>query len=140
MRHSNAMNTTANNPGVWPCVQYPDGEAARVFLTEVFGFTETITVRGEDGKTILHAELGWPEGGGVMYGSAQPDTHPEYPQPCGIQWLYVATADPDAVYRRALDAGATIVTEPYDADYGSRNVCIADPGGHVWTFGTYQGS
>ncbi|WP_020497887.1 VOC family protein [Sciscionella marina] len=134
------MTTQLNNPGVWPCLQYTDAEAARVFLTEVFGFTETLTVRSEDGTKILHAELRWPEGGGVMYGDAQPDNHPEYPQPTGIQWLCVVTADPDAVHRRAVEAGAKIVAEPYDADYGARNVCIADPGGHVWTFGTYAGS
>lgn len=129
-----------NNPGVWPCLMYEDAEAARVFLTEVFGFTETLTVRGDDGSAIVHAELTWPEGGGVMYGTAQKSPHTQMPQPSGIQWLFVVTDDPDAVYRRAKDAGATIVLEPYDADYGSRNVAIADPQGHVWTFGTYKGS
>lgn len=132
--------TEQNNPGVWPCLMYDDAEAARLFLTEVFGFTETLTVRGDDGASIVHAEMRWPEGGGVMYGTAQRGSHPEVPEPTGTQWLCVVTADPDAVYRRARDAGATVVMEPYDADYGSRNVAIADPQGHVWTFGTYQGS
>lgn len=132
--------TTTNNPGVWPCLQYQDAETARRFLTEVFGFAETITVRGEDGTSIVHAELTWPEGGGVMYGDAPEHNHPEQPRPNDIQWLYVVTADPDAVHRRARDAGAEIVTEPYDADYGSRNVAIADPAGNVWTFGTYAGT
>lgn len=129
-----------NSPGIWPCLKYDDAEAARVFLTDVFGFTETLTVRGEDGATIVHAELTWPEGGGVMYGSAQNGQHAEIPQPTGIQWVCVATDDPDAVYRRAKDAGATIVMEPYNADYGARNTAIADPQGHIWTFGTYKGS
>jgi uncharacterized glyoxalase superfamily protein PhnB len=134
------MSEQQNNPGVWPCLTYDDAEAARVFLTEVFGFTETLTVRGADGSTIVHAELTWPEGGGVMYGSASEAQHPEMPVPTGIQWLCVATADPDAVHRRAVAAGATVVMEPYDTDYGARNVALADPQGHVWTFGTYTGS
>jgi uncharacterized glyoxalase superfamily protein PhnB len=132
--------TEKNDPGVWPCLSYEDADAARQFLVEVFGFTETLTVRGDDGTSIVHAELTWPEGGGIMYGSAQDTQHPEMPQPTGGQWLYVVTGDPDAVYRRARDAGAKIVMEPYDTDYGSRNVAIADPQGHIWTFGTYVGS
>lgn len=112
------------NPDVWQCLLYDDAEAARVFLTEVFGFTETLAVRDDDGNTIVHAELAWPEGGGVMYGNAQTDAHTGMPRPTGIQGLYVVTADPDTVYRRAADAGATIVMQPYDADYGSRNVAI----------------
>jgi uncharacterized glyoxalase superfamily protein PhnB len=129
-----------NNPGIWPCLMYDDADVARVFLTEVFGFTETLTVRDENGSAVLHAEMIWPEGGGLMYGTAKNGQHAGMPQPTGIQWLYVVTCDPDAVYRRAKDAEARIVMEPYDTDYGSRNVSIADPQGHVWTFGTYPGA
>jgi len=125
---------------VWPCVIYRDAEAARVFLTEVFGFTETLTVRDEkDSTRIVHAELKWPEGGGLMYGSG--GNHHDYPEPApGTQWLCVYTADPKAVYERAVAAGAKIVTEPYDTDYGAHNVAIADLDGNIWTFGTYQGA
>ncbi|MBO0840196.1 MAG: VOC family protein [Sciscionella sp.] len=134
------MTQNPNNPGVWPSVIYPDAEAARKFLTEVFGFTETETVRDADGSKIVHGELRWPEGGGIMYGDAAEDNHPDFPQPQGIQWLYVVTADPDAVHKRAVEAGATIVREPSDTDYGSRDVSIADLAGNVWTFGTYPGA
>jgi uncharacterized glyoxalase superfamily protein PhnB len=128
---------TTDNPGVWPCLMYRDAEAARLFLTEVFGFTETLTVRDND--RIAHAEVKWPEGGGVMYGSA--GNNPDYPQPVpGTQWVCVYTKDPDVVYRRAVEAGAKIVTEPYDTDYGAHNVGIADSEGNIWTFGTYQGA
>ena len=128
-----------NDPGVWASLSYRDAEAARTFLTEVFGFTETLTVHNEDKSRIAHAELKWPEGGGVMYGSV--GNHPEYPQPVpGTHWVYVCTKDVDAVYRRAVEAGAKVITEPYETDYGSRNVAIADLEGNMWTFGTYQGA
>lgn len=132
--------TEKNTAGVWPCLLYDDAEEARAFLTDVFGFIEALTVRGADDNTIVHGELRWPEGGGVMFGSTRGDGHDAVPTPGGVQWLYVVTDDPDAVHRRAEDAGARIVMEPYDADYGSRNVAIADPRGNVWTFGTYRGS
>lgn len=50
------------------------------------------------------------------------------------------TQDADAVYRRAIEAGARIVREPYEADYGSRNVVLADPEGNIRAFGTYRGA
>ncbi|ASR34787.1 glyoxalase [Prauserella marina] len=128
-----------NNPGVWPSLLYRDAEAARTFLTEVFGFTETLTVRAEDGVAIAHGELVWPEGGGIMYGSRSECGH-DLPKPESPQWIYVVADDPDAVYGRALAAGATIAEKPYDTDYGSRNVGIADTEGNVWTFGTYPGT
>lgn len=134
------MSNEPNNPGVWPGLLYADAEAARTFLTEVFGFTETLTVRDDAAKTIVHAELKWPEGGGVMYGTRGGAHHDGLPQPAGISWLCVATDDPDAVYDRAVAAGAKVVQEPYDTDYGSHNVGIADPEGNIWTFGTYKGA
>lgn len=134
------MSNEPNNPGVWPALLYADAEAARTFLVEVFGFTETLTVRGDDGRTIVHGELKWPEGGGVMYGSRHKHPDGDVPEPTGIGWLCVATDDPDGVHRRAVAAGAKVVHEPYDTDYGSRNVGIADPEGNVWTFGTYKGA
>jgi uncharacterized glyoxalase superfamily protein PhnB len=125
---------------VWPCLMYRDAEAARVFLTEVFGFTETLTVRDEkDSTRIAHAELKWPEGGGIMYGSL--GNHPDYPQPVpGTQWICVYTKDPDAVYQRVVAAGGKVTADPYDTEYGARNVGLADSEGNVWTFGTYQGA
>lgn len=129
-----------NNPGVWPCFIYDDAEAARVFLTEVLGFTETLTVRDDaDPNRIVHAEANWPEGGGIMYGSG--GNQHDYPQPKpGTQWVCVATQDVDGVHQRVQRSGGRVVTEPHDTGYGSRNVVVADPEGNVWTFGTYQGA
>jgi uncharacterized glyoxalase superfamily protein PhnB len=134
------MSETTSNPAVWPCLIYRDAEAARVFLTDVFGFTETLTVRGEDDPNrIVHAEVKWPEGGGVMFGSG--GNHPEYPEPVpGTQWVNVWTADPKAIHDRSVSAGAKIVAELHETDYASSNVGIADPEGNVWTFTTYQGA
>ncbi|MBK1786734.1 VOC family protein [Prauserella cavernicola] len=134
------MNNAMNNPGVWPSVLYDDADAARRFLIDVFGFTEALVVRGDDSGSIVHGELRWPEGGGVMFGS-RGQSHGGVAEPSArTQWIYVVTADPDAVYRRALDAGATISDKPRDTDYGSRNVGIVDPEGTNWIFGTYPGA
>ena len=55
----------------------------------------------------------------------------------GGKSTYVAVEDTDAVYARAKAAGATILEEPVDRDYGSRDFICADPEGNVWSFGTY---
>lgn len=128
-------------PGVWPSVLYDDITAARRFLTGVLGFTETLIVPDETGDRVVHGELRWPEGGGVMVGSRGPDTHGGSGASASApQWIYVVTADPDAVHDRARAAGASIEQAPHDTDYGSRNVAIADPEGTVWIFGTYPGT
>lgn len=130
-KEDEARNTSA--PGVWPGLGYQDARAGLRFLTEVLGFTESLTVDGDQGR-IEHAELLWPEGGGVMFGSLGPKDTP------GTAGVYVVTADPDSVHERAVEAGATVRHAPYDTDYGSRNVTLLDPEGNSWTFGTYAGA
>jgi uncharacterized glyoxalase superfamily protein PhnB len=43
-----------------------------------------------------------------------------------------------ALYDSAKAAGAEIVLEPTDQDYGSRDFSVRDPEGNIWAFGTYQ--
>jgi|SRR4051794_20286259 uncharacterized glyoxalase superfamily protein PhnB len=123
---------------VWPCVNYTDARAAITFLTTVLGFTETIAV-GE-GDVVHHAELVWPEGGGVMLGSAGRQESEFSQKPVGAASVYVVTDDPDRLYRQATSAGARIVQDLEDTDYGSRTFSLADPEGNLWSFGTYRGA
>ena len=51
----------------------------------------------------------------------------------------MVTDDVDAVYQRAKAAGAEIIAEPHDTDYGSHDFAAADPEGNRWSFGTYRG-
>ena len=51
---------------------------------------------------------------------------------------YVATTDVDALCARARLAGATIVSEPHDTEFGSRDFTACDGEGYVWHFGTYH--
>jgi uncharacterized glyoxalase superfamily protein PhnB len=123
---------------VWPCINYRDAVAAIEFLTGAFGFQSTLV--HEDGGHIRHAELRWPEGGGIMVGSESPDGTPFERLPTGSSGLYVVTDDPDTVFERATRAGATVIHGLKDEDYGSRGFTVADPEGNLWSFGTYRGS
>ncbi|MFE6056628.1 VOC family protein [Kitasatospora sp. NPDC056446] len=135
------MDTTETPaPQVWPSLRATDARALIRFLVEAFGFREVVAY-GE-GEFVAHAELAWPEGGGVMLGSARetPGGADSWPGRPGGFTAYVVTADPDGVHARALAAGARITTAPYETDYGSRDFAAADPEGNHWYFGTYPGA
>jgi uncharacterized glyoxalase superfamily protein PhnB len=52
--------------------------------------------------------------------------------------VYVVIADVDAHCARARRAGAEILSEPADQDYGGRAYTCRDPGGYIWDFGSYD--
>lgn len=125
-------------PQVWPTLRAADACGLIRFLVDAFGFEET-AVYGE-GDHVDHAELSWPEGGGVMLGSGpKPGGDDTWPVQPGGFGAYVVTADPDAVHARAKAAGAEIITELHETDYGSRDFAARDPEGNRWSFGTYAG-
>jgi PhnB protein len=51
--------------------------------------------------------------------------------------LYLYLEDVDAVYRKALDAGATSVRELIDEFYGDRSGCVRDAWGNQWWLATH---
>ncbi|GAA0372401.1 VOC family protein [Actinoallomurus spadix] len=127
-----------NEIRVWPALRYKDAHAAIRFLVDAFGFEE-VTVHEDDGR-VAHAELRAPGGGGVMLGSAERPDSAIAGLPPGTGAVYVVTGAPDAVYERAVAAGATVVQGITDEDYGSRGFTVRDPEGVFWSFGTYAGA
>jgi uncharacterized glyoxalase superfamily protein PhnB len=135
----NAKTTTAT---VIPTMRYDDAEAAVKWLCEAFGFEKHLVVPGEDG-TIVHAQLVFGNGM-VMLGSASESEFDSLQKPPSAlggvvsQSPYIIVEDADKHYARAVAAGAEIVVEINDADYGGRDYSCRDPEGHVWNFGTYD--
>jgi uncharacterized glyoxalase superfamily protein PhnB len=130
--------TTPPAPTVWHSLSYDDASAAIEFLTTVFGFVAKGVYYEDDAKTkIVHAQLDWPPGGGIMLGSTP---RPEgWPDTRGRASAYCVTTEPDAVYARALAAGVTVLREIRDEDYGGRGFSVLDPEGNQWSFGSYPG-
>jgi uncharacterized glyoxalase superfamily protein PhnB len=124
-------------PQVWPTLRADDARALIRFLVEAFGFEETV-VYGE-GDRVDHAQLSWPPGGGIMLGSANRGPDDKWALRPGTFGAYVVVDDVDALHERAVAAGAEIVREPFDTDYGSRDFAARDPEGNLWQFGTYRG-
>jgi uncharacterized glyoxalase superfamily protein PhnB len=130
------MSDNTPPPQVWPSLRARDAHALIRFLVDAFGFEDTAVYA--DGDTVHHAQLDWPPGGGIMLGSAGPGQDDGAVAP-GSFAAYVVTDEPDALFARATAAGAKVLREPYDTDYGARNFTVADPEGNHWAFGTYRG-
>lgn len=135
----NAKITTAT---VIPTIRYNDATAAIEWLCEAFGFEKHLVVPGEGG-TIVHAQLVFGNGM-VMLGSARASEFDGLQKPPSAlggavsQSLYIIVEDADKHYARAVAAGAEIVMEIKDEDYGGRGYSCRDPEGHVWHFGSYD--
>jgi uncharacterized glyoxalase superfamily protein PhnB len=131
--------TTSRSP-IWPVLSYRDARAALSFLHEAFGFEERAAyARDDDASVIEHAEMRWPAGGGVMFGTAAKDDSPFGRRVPGNDAVYVVCDDPDGLFQRATAAGAEVVRGLRDEDYGSRGFTVRDPEGNLWSFGTYAG-
>jgi uncharacterized glyoxalase superfamily protein PhnB len=118
-------------------LRYKDAHAAIDFLVEAFGFEKKAVHEGEEG-TVAHAELTF-DGEMIMLGSeATGDDARRLMVDTGPAWTYVVVDDPDAHFERSKGAGAEVVLEPTDQDYGGRDYTVRDHEGHLWTFGTYR--
>lgn len=123
---------------VIPALRYADAPAAIEFLVTAFGFEARMVVEGEGG-IVEHAQL--VHGAGmVMLGS---DRDNEFGRVVGSDGrssvsIYVVVDDVGAHAETARAAGAEIVSEPEDQDYGGSNYVVRDPEGHVWSFGEYS--
>ena len=130
--------TTTTTTRVWPVLAFRDARSAIRFLGDAFGL-EPVAVHPEHGP-VVHAELRWPGGGGVMLSDAARPDGLLSSRPTGAASVYLVTADPDGMFDRARAAGAEVVLGLRDEDYGSRGFTVRDPEGNLWSFGTYVGA
>jgi uncharacterized glyoxalase superfamily protein PhnB len=119
---------------VYPSLRYRDARAAIDFLQRAFGF-EPLHVYDDDKGGVAHAEMRAGKGI-VMFGDSTGSDR--WGDHIGHGWVYVAVPEVDELFARARDAGAEIVMEPTDQDYGSRDFAARDPEGNLWNFGTYR--
>src|SRR5262245_37956929 len=112
---------------IYPSLFYDDAPAAIEWLCRAFGFTKRLVVPGPNG-TVMHSELSL-GAGVIMVGSARSERGLLSPRslPGANQALCVQVDDPDAHYARAKGAGAVILQEVKDEDYGSRGYMARDP-------------
>ncbi len=116
-----------------PYLLYEDGAAAIDFLTKAFGFEEVM--RMDEGGVVNHAELRLGDDS-VMLGDPGEDYEAPNKANHRTSLVHVYVDDVDAHYERAKAAGAEIVQEPTDQEYGDRRYDAKDPEGQLWSFAT----
>lgn len=117
---------------ITPYLYYEDVGAALKFLSKAFGFRKFGRPMRRDGK-INHAAM---KLGDDLVMMGCPPSGYRNPKHLGqaTQSLYVNVDDVDKHFARAKKAGAKILEEPGDTEYGHRRYGAEDPEGHEWYF------
>jgi uncharacterized glyoxalase superfamily protein PhnB len=118
-----------------PYLAYADAPAALAFLCDAFGFEEKFRMPMDDGR-IGHAEIAYRDNT-LFLASVWKEVGAASPRDlAGVHCqIYCIVDDVDAHFRRARDAGATVINEPADQPYGERTYRAMDLEGHRWIFG-----
>ena len=113
-----------------------DGLAALEFYQRAFG-AEVVRKLVMDGK-LMHSEL---RIGDSLFSVSDPFeafglAAPREGEPLSASIL-IYTVDVDALYDRAIAAGATEINRPSDQFHGDRAGSLKDPFGHRWMLATH---
>jgi uncharacterized glyoxalase superfamily protein PhnB len=118
---------------VTPYLVTEDGNGLLDFVQRAFGAKELMRATTPTG---VHGEVRIGDSqlmiGGGIAGQKFPSTlHPTA--------LHIYVQDADAVFKKALAAGATLIDEPRDQEYGERSATVKDAAGNFWYIATHRG-
>jgi uncharacterized glyoxalase superfamily protein PhnB len=122
-------NRSVPTDAVLPHVVYQDLDEAIVWLNRAFGFCEHYRY----GEPISGAQMrlgnAW-----IMVRKAREGQESPARLGYGTQSLTVFVEDVDRHFQRAKAAGAKIVEEPHETEYGEYQFAAEDLDGHHWLF------
>ena len=111
------------------------GEEAIRFYQDAFGAKEEMRGLADDGKRLMHAHLTI-NGGPLLLNDDFPVFRggTDLPAPTGMR-LHLEVPDADAVWDKAVAAGATVRMPLENQFWGSRYGQLEDPFGFSWSIG-----
>jgi PhnB protein len=112
-----------------PWLSVRRGAEAVEYYTTAFGAVELHHHENDDGEIVSRLAFG----GAEFWLADDPSGSPET-LGAGSVRMIVRVDDPDALFARAVAAGATVIAEMYE-DHGWRIGRVRDPFGHHWEFG-----
>jgi PhnB protein len=118
---------------VTPYLVAEDGNALIDFAKQAFGAEELLrmkTLTGVHGEVRIGDSV-------MMIGGGTPGH--KFPATLHPNALHVYVQDADAVCKNAVAAGATLVDEPRDQEYGERSATVKDAAGNFWYIATHKG-
>ena len=121
---------------VTPYLMAPDIEPLIAFAKQVFGAEETYRTIGSAGGTHCELRIG---DSMLMLGGGPSHGVDDRRFSSRLVGLHVYVEDADAVFQRALDAGAESLGAPEDRPYGERAGFVRDVAGNHWYIATHQG-
>jgi uncharacterized glyoxalase superfamily protein PhnB len=107
------------------------------FYKKAFGATEMLRMPGPGGK-LIHAMLRIGDSPLMLvdefqeWGSKSPNTLNGT-----AVTIHLQVPDADALFARAVEAGATVVMPMADMFWGDRYGIVSDPFGHAWSIATH---
>jgi PhnB protein len=114
------------HPTLIPHLTVSDAKQAIAFYQAAFGAEPGMVSTMPDGK-VMHADLRI--GTSVIFLN---DPFGPLPTPAGVT-LHLGSADVDAAWKRAVDAGAEVVMPLANQFWGDRYGLLKDPFGHTWS-------
>jgi PhnB protein len=115
---------------VTPMLIVDDAAGFLAFLQSAFGAKDRGTMYMPDGK-VAHAEV--VIGDSIVMVSDANEAFPAQPSA-----LHLYVDDSDAVYNKAVAAGATAVRPVQDQFYGDRSGNVKDRWGNLWDISTHK--
>ena len=114
-----------------PLLSVRGGASAVDFYKAAFGAEELFRVTAEDGAVVAQMSVG---GAQFWVADESPENQNFSPESLGGSTvrMVMVVGDPDAVFARAVEAGARVVYAMEDQPYGWRAGRVADPFGHHW--------
>lgn len=116
-----------------PMLSVRDGATAVEFYKAAFGAIEVFRVEDPAGAVVSRLSV---EGAEFWVADESPEHANFSPETVGggTVRMILTVPDPDAMFVRAVDAGARSVV-PVEDNYGWRLGRVADPFGHHWEIG-----
>ena len=123
-------------------MHYKNARSAIDWLCNAFGFEKHLIVEGEN-NTIAHAQLTF--GNSMIMLSSEDDGEygklvntPDSLNGKNTQVPYIVVEKIDEHYEKAAAAGAKILIEIKDEEYGGRGYTCMDTEEYIWNFGSYD--
>ena len=111
---------------------------AMAYYAKAFGAQEIVNMPGPGGS-VMHAEM---QIGNArfMLADENPERGSKSPKTLGgsAGSVMIYTEDVDATFKRAVDAGASVVMPVQDMFWGDRYGIVVDPFGHQWQIATHK--
>ena len=125
----NAIKTSVS-----PMLSVRKGAKAVEFYKAAFEASELFRIESETGEVVARLALGETD---FWVADESPEHFNFSPESIGgaTTRMVLTVNDPDAVFDRAVKAGAQVIRPVADQDYGWRVGRVVDPFGHHWEIG-----